>query len=302
VPLTEEQLKSAARILREGGLVAFPTETVYGLGADATNPAAIRRIFEVKGRPSTSPLIVHVSSIEMARTVVAEWPNTAQALATRFWPGPLTLVLKKRSQIPDEVTATLPTVGVRMPAHPVTSALIDLAGIPVAAPSANRFMHVSPTTAEHVRRDLGDTVDMILDGGPTTVGIESTVLSLACGAAVLLRPGMVGATEIQALTGELGFVCSAEPEIAHPAPGLHRRHYAPQTPFFLLQPGDPPPPGRGRLLSLPGHTDQFAAILYAALREADAEGWEWLAITAPPDTPEWAAIHDRLRRAATAAD
>ncbi len=159
--------------------MAFPTETVYGLGANALDAAAVERIFEAKGRPPTSPLIVHVASIEMARSSLRHWPAAAERLAQRYWPGPLTLVVPKHPSIPDRVTAGLPTVGLRMPAHPLALALIRAAGVPIAAPSANRFTGLSPTTAEHVRRSLGDTVDLILDGGPTAVGIESTVLSLA---------------------------------------------------------------------------------------------------------------------------
>ncbi len=179
--ISPEEIQHAAWLLRAGKLVAFPTETVYGLGANALDGEAVARIFAAKGRPQTSPIIVHVSSMEMARQVVSEWPQPAESLAQKFWPGPLTLVLKKQAAVPDLVTAGLDTVGVRMPAHPVALALIEAAQVPVAAPSANRFTQFSPTTAEHVRQSLGDRVDYILDGGPCTVGIESTVLSLAGG-------------------------------------------------------------------------------------------------------------------------
>ncbi|MBI1741245.1 MAG: threonylcarbamoyl-AMP synthase, partial [Candidatus Koribacter versatilis] len=182
-------METAARILRAGRLVAFPTETVYGLGANALDPDAVARIYAVKGRPPTSPLIVHVASIEMAQSLVTTWPDAAHRLAHRFWPGPLTLVLDKKPTIPAIVTAGLPTVGLRMPAHPIALALIRAAGVPLAAPSANRFTQLSPTTADHVRRSLGSDVDYILDGGPCHVGIESTVLSLAGPQPVLLRPG-----------------------------------------------------------------------------------------------------------------
>src|SRR5579871_1133015 len=183
-------LNNAAALIRSGGLVAFPTETVYGLGANALDPVAVSKIFELKGRPSTSPLIVHVSSIAMAREMVTEWPPKAEELAQRYWPGPLTIVLPKQPAIPDNVTAGLPTVGVRVPSHPVALKLIEEAGVPIAAPSANRFMGLSPTTAEHVRHAFGDTVE-ILDGGPTNVGIESTVVSLVGGKLTLLRLGMI---------------------------------------------------------------------------------------------------------------
>src|ERR1700730_13858714 len=170
-------ISQAAEILRSGGLVAFPTETVYGLGANALNPAAVQKIFEMKGRPETSPLIVHVASVEMARKVVAEWPPLAQELSRKWWPGPLTMVLPKHSRVPANVTAGLPTVGVRMPNHPMALALIEESGVPIAAPSANRFTGLSPTTADHVKATFGDAVPA-LDGGPCTVGIESTVVAI----------------------------------------------------------------------------------------------------------------------------
>ena len=200
-PISEEEIQHAASLLRAGKLVAFPTETVYGLGANALDAEAVARIFAAKGRPHTSPIIVHVSSMEMARLVVSEWPKQAELLAAEFWPGPLTLVLKKQAAVPDLVTAGLDTVGVRMPAHPVAMALIAAAQIPVAAPSANRFTQLSPTTAEHVRQSLGARVDYILDGGACSVGIESTVLSLTGGLPVLLRPGGVSRRQIELMIG-----------------------------------------------------------------------------------------------------
>jgi L-threonylcarbamoyladenylate synthase len=194
--ISPELLARAASTLRAGGLVAFPTETVYGLGANALDARAVERVFDVKGRPQSSPLIVHVASIEMARSLASHWPESADKLAAAFWPGPLTLVVRKDPQIPDIVTAGLPTVGLRQPDHPVAAALISEAGVPLAAPSANRFTALSPTTAEHVLKSLGDGVDLILDGGPTRVGIESTVLSLAGPRPRLLRPGMISRDEI----------------------------------------------------------------------------------------------------------
>ena len=213
-------ISEAADIIRAGGLVAFPTETVYGLGANALDPAAVQKIFEMKGRPETSPLIVHVASVEMAREIVAEWPPLAEELARQWWPGPLTLVLPKKSIVPDIVTAGLPTVGVRMPNHPVALALIEEAGVPVAAPSANRFTGLSPTTAEHVRAVFGNVLP-VLDGGSCTVGIESTVVAIEDGKLKLLRPGMISLGEIEQAAAQAG--------AAHPAPGMHEKHYSPRT-------------------------------------------------------------------------
>src|ERR1700736_6193048 len=194
-------IEHAAALIRAGKLVAFPTETVYGLGANALDAVAVERIFAAKGRPRTSPLIVHVDSVEMARSFAARWPEAAGKLAQRYWPGPLTLVVPKQPQIPAIVTAGLPTVGLRMPAHPIALALIRAAGVPVAAPSANRFTELSPTTADHVRLSLGSDIDYILDGGPCSVGIESTVLSLAGRRPILLRPGGISRTELEAIAG-----------------------------------------------------------------------------------------------------
>lgn len=295
----DEDFDRAAKILRAGGLVAFPTETVYGLGANALDREAVLRIYAAKGRPSTSPLIVHVSDAAMLNAVVNTWPATAQKLAERFWPGPLTLVVKKRDAVSTEVTAGLDTVGVRMPAHPIANELIRRADVPVAAPSANRFTQISPTTAEHVRASLGDRIDMILDGGPTTVGIESTVLSLADDTPVLLRPGMVSQAAIEAIIGPVRISGPDRTHEPHAAPGLHAKHYAPRTPFYLLKPGEGLPPGRGKLLRMPPSPQAYAASLYAELHTADAEGWDWLAVEDPPQSPEWDAIRDRLRRATT---
>ncbi|MCS6953744.1 MAG: L-threonylcarbamoyladenylate synthase [Bryobacterales bacterium] len=304
-------LRRAAELIRQGRLVAFPTETVYGLGANALDEAAVRRIYEVKGRPPQSPLIVHVSSLEMARRLAAEWPEAAERLARRFWPGPLTLVLPKCPQIPDLVTAGLPSVGLRMPSHPLALELIREAGVPVAAPSANRFSRLSPTTAQHVREGLGDAVDFILDGGPTTVGIESTVLSLVHVPPRVLRPGMVTRAEIEAVIGRVESGRRVEDShTPHLSPGLHARHYSPVTPLLLLLPGEPLPPGRGAYLwltapapaahsvGMPQEATAYAAVLYDVLHQEDAKGWDWIAVERPPGGPEWEAIHDRLERAA----
>jgi L-threonylcarbamoyladenylate synthase len=222
-------VEEAAALIRAGKLVAFPTETVYGLGANALDAAAVARIFEAKGRPTTSPLIVHVDSVEMARGLASEWPRAADILTERYWPGPLTLVVPKRPIIPDIVTAGLPTVGLRMPAHPLALELIRAAGVPIAAPSANRFTELSPTLAGHVPEGLADYV---LDGGPARVGIESTVLSLG-GAPTLLRPGVIPLTEIEALIGPVN-TAEHPPQGAHASPGMHRRHYRPATPLYLV--------------------------------------------------------------------
>ncbi len=294
-------IKEAAQILHDGGLVAFPTETVYGLGANALDAAAVAKIYEMKGRPETSPLIVHASSIEMARSLVTEWPREAEELAQRWWPGPLTLVLPKAARIPDIVTAGLATVGVRIPAHPLALQLIETAGIPLAAPSANRFKGLSPTTAAHVRAAFGDLIP-VLDGGPTRVGIESTVVAIAEGKITLLRPGMIALGEIEK---------AVTPEGAHPSPGMAARHYSPRTPLLLVNTPSEMPDRRGayvwwntsgltaRSLRMPNDPVAYAHRIYSVLHELDEENWPWIAVEAPPDTSSWAAIADRLKRAAS---
>lgn len=309
--IPREQIRIAAELIRQGRLVAFPTETVYGLGANALDPAAVARIFEAKGRPAASPLIVHVVSIEGARELVAAWPEQAETLARRYWPGPLTLVLPKLARVPDIVTAALSTVGIRVPAHPVALALIEEAGLPIAAPSANRFAGLSPTTAEHVRAGLGEAVDLILDGGPTAVGIESTVLSLAGQRPLLLRPGMVSQAEIEELIGPVETVASGGPG-SHPSPGMHPRHYSPRTRLLLVRDGALPEQGRGaylglgaepmgaavRVIPMPREAAAYAAVLYQTLHQLDGEGLDWIAVERPADHPDWAGILDRLERAA----
>ena len=302
----------AAGLLRNGRLVAFPTETVYGLGANALDSGAVARIYAVKRRPATSPLIVHVASIEMAQLLVADWPELAGRLAKKFWPGPLTLVLHKLAgKIPDNVTAGLATVGLRMPAHPVALALIEAAGVPLAAPSANRFSELSPTTADHVRRSLGGDVDYILDGGPCSVGIESTVLSLAESRPVLLRPGGISRAELEAVAGPVELAGEVETG-AHPAPGMHARHYSPRTLLYLTADGKLPERGRGiylqhshpadrpniQIIQMPTAATDYAAALYGKLHEADEGNVDWIAVDSPPHTTEWSAVLDRLRRAA----
>ena len=305
--VSDQQIERAAALIRAGKLVAFPTETVYGLGANALDAAAVQRIFEAKGRPSTSPLIVHVSSAETARReVVAEWPGAAQILSDRYWPGPLTLVLPKRPGIPDQVTAGLPTVGVRIPAHEVARRLLKAANVPIAAPSANRFTQLSPTSAQHVQASLGSAVDLILDGGPTTVGIESTVLSLAGPEPLLLRPGMVSIGELESVIGPIQRLSAINAEGPHASPGLHVRHYSPKTPLRI---GGRPTghdawlyretsdANAGRQVQLPEVAADYANVLYKTLHEVDSENWQAICIEAVPETPEWEGIRDRLRRA-----
>ena len=287
----------AAALIRAGRLVAFPTETVYGLGANALDAEAVARIFAAKRRPRSSPLIVHVDSIAMARSLAAAWPESAEILARRYWPGPLTLVLPKQPSIPDIVTAGLPTVGLRMPAHPLALDLIRAAGVPIAAPSANRFTELSPTAAAHVPDSLADYV---LDGGPAHVGIESTVLSLA-GDPVLLRPGVIPLPEIEALIGPVR-IAAAPASGPHASPGQHPRHYRPATPLLLLPPGQPTPPGRGVRLrighEMPADPLAYAAVLYETLHRLDQQNLDWIALEPPPDTPDWAGVLDRLKHAA----
>ena len=293
-------IKDAAALLRSGGVVAFPTETVYGLGANALDAAAVQRIYDLKGRPSTSPLIVHVSSIEMARELVTEWPPLADQLARQWWPGPLTFVLPKKAVIPNIVTAGLATVGIRIPAHPVALELIQEAGVPLAAPSANKFTGISPTTAQHVEAAFGSQVPVI-DGGSCQVGIESTVVAIENGRLTLLRPGMVTLGDLEVITAQSGE--------AHAAPGMHHRHYSPRTPLLLVDYVDQLPDNSGayvwhrhpavteRHVKLANDPGQYASQLYATLHLLDYEKWPWIAVEMPHNTPEWAAVRDRLSRA-----
>jgi len=314
-------IQEAARILRTGGLVAFATETVYGLGADATNPEAVARIFEAKGRPSTNPLIVHVESKEAALRCVADWPDRAEILANRFWPGPLTLVLRRSGIIPDIVTAGQDTVGVRVPRPGVARWLIFETGRPIAAPSANLSNRISPTTARHVHEDLDGRVDLILDSGPTAVGIESTVLEIGFDGPLILRPGEMTREQIAAVLGESVGYFELPTKQAEPArsPGQLAVHYAPRTPAYRLDRDQIPPgriQGRNGYLVI-GQLDDFftfkrlrgsphyflyepgnaSAHLYARLHDLDALGLDFLLIVPPPDEPRWTAIRDRIWRA-----
>ena len=312
-------IAGAVDTLRSGGLVAFPTETVYGLGADATNATAVRRIFAAKGRPATNPLIVHVADVETARRSATTWPDTAQTLAAVWWPGPLTLVLPKHPSVVDEATAGLSNVGLRVPDHPLALELLRAFNGPVAAPSANRSTRVSPTTADHVRDELGDRVDGILDGGPCTVGIESTVLDLTRDKPVILRPGGVSRQQIEHLIGPVevsrGVVGAT---VAATSPGQQRVHYAPRTPTFrfetsqrgLIHPEtDGIPNGMvilsplkifkkyGTIIAMPNDPAEYGRHVYAVLRELDDMPIDAIYVEIPPDLAEWAAIRDRLLRA-----
>ncbi|MFN7936574.1 MAG: L-threonylcarbamoyladenylate synthase [Bryobacteraceae bacterium] len=306
--LPESELERAAALLRAGSLIAIPTETVYGLAANALDPAAVARIYETKGRPATSPLIVHVATIDMARALTSRWPSEADMLAARFWPGPLTMVLPKAPNVPAIVTAGLDTVGLRMPSHPTAHALIERAGIPIAAPSANRFTELSPTTAQHVRQSFGDAIP-ILDGGPCEVGIESTVISLAGPEPILLRPGILSLHQLEeALHRTIAIAGTVEG--AHPSPGMHHKHYAPRTPVYLVRDGQLPR-GRGAYLwyhrpadaelpiPMPSDPIRYARILYEALHRADHAHLDFIAVEAPPETSRWSAVKDRLTRAAS---
>jgi L-threonylcarbamoyladenylate synthase len=295
----------AAGVLRGGGLVAFPTETVYGLGANALDPAAVGRIFEAKGRPASNPLIVHVADTAEVINVAAAWPATAATLAERFWPGPLTLVLPKRASVPDVVTAGGPTVAVRCPSHPVARALIRVAGVPIAAPSANRSTELSPTRAEHVLNSLNGRIELVLEGGPCPGGIESTVVDVTAGRVRILRPGLVTAPMLGAVVGPLAESSSgaSHGEPFARSPGQMAKHYSPRTPVRLVELGTPIPPGRVAVLrldgrELPADPMGYAAGLYARLHEWDRAGYELVLIELPPDLPEWAAVRDRLIRAA----
>lgn len=316
-----DDILHAAEILRGGGLVAFATETVYGLGANALDPRAVARVFEVKGRPRFDPLIVHLHEQAAIEPLVADFPPAARALAERFWPGPLTLVLPKTARVPDLVTAGLPTVALRVPDHPLALELLRAAGVPVAAPSANLFGSVSPTRAGHVAEQLGDRIDYILDGGPCRVGVESTVLSLAGEHPVLLRPGGVTREELEAAIGPVCVAASdaAEGEAAA-SPGMLSRHYAPRTPLIMCDPHELPRMVDGggtarvgllafrqpdstagfaavEVLSPGGDLREAAAEFFAALRRLDAQGLDRIVAERFPNTGLGVALNDRLRRA-----
>jgi L-threonylcarbamoyladenylate synthase len=326
--LFAQAVERAADLLRAGQLVALPTETVYGLAANAWDAAAVARIYQVKGRPARNPIIVHVAGLELARDCVAAWPPVADKLAAAFWPGPLTLVLPRSPRIPDIVTAGGPTVGVRWPSHPFIQAVIRACGFPLAAPSANPANQVSPTNAGHVRKAFDGQIPLIVDGGPSQVGLESTVLDLAAAPPSLLRPGMIHAESLLAVMGgaELRLAAPASPAAAGAmlrSPGMLPRHYSPTAKLVILswrdgaglsaqlQPlGFPaektcviahsqaPLSGKfGRVAVLPHDAAAFARALYAELHQCDESGAALIVVEAPPPHPAWRAIADRLSRA-----
>jgi L-threonylcarbamoyladenylate synthase len=324
-----EALERAAAILRAGGLVALPTETVYGLGAHALNAAAVARIFEAKRRPAWDPVIVHVSSVEMLERLVEDVPERARRLMEAFWPGPLTLLLKRTQAVPDAVTAGRALVGVRMPAHPVALELIRRAGIPVAAPSANLFGHTSPTTAAHVLEDLDGRIDAVVDGGPTGLGVESTVIDVCQSPMVIYRPGAVTAEQIRVVAGMVEVFAGGElrdtPHESLPSPGVGIRHYAPRArlvlvdvPFGELEarlaelaerwtddrvgvmlPAEVMVPAGSQIFAW-GRWDapeELARELYAGLRALDGKGCTVILCPLPPAEGIGAAIRDRLGKA-----
>ena len=330
-PEADRVLEQAAEILRRGGLVALPTETVYGLGANALDAAAVARIFEAKQRPAWDPVIVHVADEAMLRGLVADVPEPARKLMKAFWPGPLTLLLPRTSTVPDAVTAGRPLVGVRMPAHPVALALIRRAGVPVAAPSANRFGHISPTTVKHVLHDLDGRIDAVVDAGPTAHGVESTVLDPCQSPMVIYRPGAVTVEQIRAIGGEAEIYRSdralvEEPIAALPSPGVGLRHYAPKARLVLVEgplenlhglmadaakgltgerlgimlPEEVAVPVKGAAVFAWGRwsaPEELARNLYAGLRELDANGCTVIVCPVPDAAGIGEAVRDRLAKA-----
>ncbi|MCI0684141.1 MAG: threonylcarbamoyl-AMP synthase [Gemmataceae bacterium] len=315
-----EIIARAAAVLRGGGLVAFPTETVYGLGANALDERAVQSIFAAKGRPPTNPLIVHVPDLAAAVTLVSDMPAPARALADRFWPGPLSLVLLKSARVPDVVTAGGPTVALRAPAHPVALALLQACGFPLAAPSANPSTHLSPTTADHVLSGLDGKIDMVLDAGPAAGGLESTVLDLTVSPPRLLRPGLATRAQIEAVIGPIGHGPDQNPSAPLRSPGMHERHYAPRAAldcqadsrprveqlmrqgvrvgWIVWSPTAPEALAGAIIERLPADAAGYAAGLYAALHRLDQANVSHIVVDLPPAGDAWLAVHDRLRRAA----
>jgi L-threonylcarbamoyladenylate synthase len=325
--LFDTAVKRAAELLRAGELVALPTETVYGLAANALDPGAVAKIFQIKGRPANNPLIVHIASHTLAEQCVREWTPLAEELARAFWPGPLTLVLPRAPIIPDVVTAGGETVGLRWPSHPFIQAVIRECGFPLAAPSANLSNRISPTNADHVYQQLGGAIALIVDGGQSQVGIESTVLDISGGALRILRPGMIHAATVSAVVGRALPDQADEAAAAGGAlrsPGMLKKHYSPQARLLLLAwPDDadlrrqlagrqvspttchviahtniPGPGAFARVCLIPHDAEAFARALYAELHGCDALGAQTIVVELPPDSPEWSGVTDRLRRAA----
>jgi len=314
-----ERLHEAAAALHAGRLVAFPTETVYGLGGRALDPSSLAAIFRAKGRPTTHPLIAHVLDQDAARRLTAHWPARADALAARFWPGPLTLVLERDPSVPEALSGGKPTVAVRVPSHPVSRGLLAALGEPIAAPSANHYQSLSPTRAEHVQRSLGDRIALILDGGPTPLGLESTVVDLTGPSPRLLRPGAIPPSELRLLLPDLA-IDSAPParESDRHSPGQDPIHYAPRARLAVLSRaeaitrargrsertglvlrGQPPtqPTGDAVVRILPDSPEDFGRELFAALHDLDAAGVALIAVEAPGEGEAWLAVRDRLERA-----
>jgi L-threonylcarbamoyladenylate synthase len=304
------EVRRAAQILRAGGLVAFPTETVYGLGADASSEKAIARLYAVKGRPADHPVIIHFASAETAFQWAADIPETARLLAKKFWPGPLTLILKRSALAKHFVTGGQDTVGLRVPSHPVAQELLKAFSAAIAAPSANRFGRVSPTTAAHVREDLGNDVDLVLEGGPSDVGIESAIVDLSGTSPVLLRPGRISKQDLESVIGTIGDKAASSPRHS----GGLERHYAPRTPARMVPAHALDKEiSKGRSvavlafsrpdervdfwLRMPRDPRAYAQKLYAALRELDSANCEQILVEAPPESAEWDAVRDRLKRA-----
>jgi L-threonylcarbamoyladenylate synthase len=311
-------VEEAVAVLRRGGLVGFPTETVYGLGADARNPEALEKLYKVKGRPARHPVIVHLAEAAEAHQWAREIPDYASKLAAVFWPGPLTLVLKRAEGVPDAVTGGQDTVGLRIPSHPVAQELLRTFGGAIAAPSANRYGRVSPTTAAHVLADLGADVDAVLDGGPSEVGIESTIVVCSGEQPAVLRPGKITAAQVEA-AAEL--LLAAPGESAPRVPGTAATHYAPRAKLRLLKRTEMiaaltthkgkriaalalevavPRLPAGLLAVEPAVAATYMRELYSNLRMLDAAGADVIIVEIPPDTPAWAGVLDRLRRAAAA--
>jgi len=316
-PVTEESIRYAVELLRQGQLVAFPTETVYGLGADAANPDAVGKIFAAKGRPADHPLIVHIASAAQIDDWAETLPEAALRLAERFWPGPLTMILNKKSAVPSAVTGGQDTVGLRVPANPVALQLLQAFGGGIAAPSANRFGHISPTQAQHVAEELGDSVACILDGGPCSVGVESTIIDLSDGIPAILRPGRITRSQLKAV---LQTDVRLSPQSKIRAPGMMAVHYAPNT-MALLCPADTLIAmtddlcAQGKhigilafsaeiaeipclhLLRLPADAELYEPALYSSLRALDNLQLDTILIEQPPDNEAWAAVNDRLNKA-----
>lgn len=321
--LFQVAVKRAVDLLKAGEIVALPTETVYGLAANALDTAAVAKIFQIKGRPANNPIIIHVSSSEMAQRYVKTWPDVAEKLSNAFWPGPLTMVLPRASVVPDNVTAGGETVGVRWPSHPFIQAVIRECDFPLAAPSANLSNSISPTNAEHVAKGLGNQIRLIVDGGQSQVGIESTVLDLTTTPTRLLRPGMIHEESLLSVLGELTLGFGDSEEVLK-SPGLLRKHYSPKAKLVILNWRDeaelkgqlkaqgrslsgahiiahtkiPLSPEFGRVSVIPHDAEAFARAIYGELHHCDASGAQVIVVEGLPQSQEWRGIADRLMRAA----